>query len=184
MVRKTQIKQKKSKSQLRKTLKHYSKTNNNKKGGHKSGKKVHEIPFVPNPFSYKHERIRINPLHVLNNNNNNNSNSNLPEGFGVNKTTYNNSLYSNATSLSSGSSNNGYMNVGSSNSNQQSMPSDISNGNNGYVSVVGYQNSTNTNHNPLYTPMNPIYNKIGVPGERNLRKNLTNGNLLKNTAKA
>jgi hypothetical protein len=33
MVRKTQIKQNKSKSQLRKTLKHYSKTNNNKKGG-------------------------------------------------------------------------------------------------------------------------------------------------------
>jgi hypothetical protein len=173
MVIKTQIKQKKSKSQLRKTLKHYSKTN--KKGGRwgrKSTKKVHEIPFVPNPFSYNHERIRTNPLHILNNNNyqyNSKNNNNLPDGFGVEETTYNNSGYNNSQSLFSGRSSNGYISLGSQNFTNNEM------------------NPLYTQMNPLYTQKNPIYNDLSTNstvGEAKLRKQINNGNLLKGTAKA
>jgi hypothetical protein len=169
MVRKTQIKKKKSKSQLRKTkkvnLKHYSKTN--KKGG-KSRGKVHEAPFVPNPFSYKNERKRTNPLYVLNNKNNNNNN-NLANGFVRNNSgLYDNSetTYNNSQSLFSGKSNSG--------------------SSTGYISL-GYQTSENNKTNPLYTQMNPIYNDLSLNptvGEAKLRKKLNNGNLLNGTAHA
>lgn len=95
MVRKTQIKQKKSKLQLRKTLKHYSKTNKNKKGGgwlSKKGKQtmtaphvnkngVYQIPVIPNQFSRNPDNVsqtRYNPLY--NGEKENNVNGNLPSG--------------------------------------------------------------------------------------------------------
>jgi hypothetical protein len=109
MVRKTQIKKKKSKSQLRKTLKHYSKTNKNKKGGgwrrkkgnqtmtapHVNKNGVYKIPLIPNQFSYqdsndneKDSPIRHNPLY--NGEKENNGKGSLPSGFSVNPQIYNN----------------------------------------------------------------------------------------------
>ncbi len=76
MVKKTQIKKKKSKSQLRKTLKHYSKTN--KKGGRwgsKSTKKGNQTPknnqTMPAPpvNTFANETgVKRNPLFKNNNN--------------------------------------------------------------------------------------------------------------------
>jgi hypothetical protein len=171
MVRKTQIKQKKSKSQLHKTLKHYSKTNKNKKGGwsrKSSSRKSNKTMSPPTNNRFANRTgVKQNPLFK----NNNNNNSKLPNGF-VRNHVLNHELYSN--------SNLGFV---YNNSNSQSMPSGVYNGNNEYVSI-GSQTYTNPNYNPVYTPMNPIYNNVGVPGEAKLRRNLNNGNLLNGTAKA
>ena len=102
MVRKTQIKQKKSKSQLRKTLKHYSKTNKNKKGGgwHSESKtpknyqtpkdyqtrKNNQTMTAPPVNTFANGTgVKRNPLYKRNTNTNNQynpqNNSNLPNGF-------------------------------------------------------------------------------------------------------
>jgi hypothetical protein len=93
MVRKTQIKKKKSKSQLRKTLKHYSKTNKNKKGGGKTPKdyqtrKNNQTMTAPPVNTFANGTgVKRNPLYKRNTNTNTNNqynpqnNSNLPNGF-------------------------------------------------------------------------------------------------------
>jgi hypothetical protein len=188
MVRKTQIKKKKSKSQLLKTLKHYSKTNKKGGGWRKKPKIVPEMPYIQNPFSAKYGKIRFNPGYIPNNNNTQynplNNNNLLGKGFGVEETIYNdNGLYNNYNNKKSSlrRSSNEYINVGSNNS--QNLSSGVSNGSNGYI-YLGSQTYTNPNNNPDYTPMNPIYTNIGVPGEAKLRRNLNNGNLLKGTTNA
>jgi hypothetical protein len=201
MVRKTQIKQKKSKSQLRKTIKHYSKTN--KKGGRWGSKKtkiVHEMPYIQNPFSAKYGKIRFNPGYIPNNNNQynpRNNNNLLEEGFGVEEIIYNdNGLYSNYNNENSSlrrssnynhansslrRSSNEYINVDS--NNIQNLSSGVSNASNGYI-YLDFNNKLNTN-NGRYTTMNPIYNNLSknnTVGEAKLRRNLNipNSNGIKN----
>lgn len=178
MVIKTQTKQKKSKSQLRKTLKHYSKTN--KKGGRwgsKKGNQIHNnnhiMPPPPVNTFANETGVKRNPLYKRNKNNQYNpqNNSNLPSEVNTssffNRELYGNTgsskfIYNNSQSLFSGKSNNG--------------------SSNGYVSLGSGSNQ----YNP-YTPMNPIYNNLSqnkTVGEAKLRKQINNGNLLNATAKA
>ena len=161
MTRKTQT-LKKVKSQFRKTIKHYSQTN--KKGGRKNSKKVVEIPFVPNPFSYKNALQRTNPLYNGNNNNNGNNNSRLPSGVSRNNI-LSNILYGN-------------INPSRFVYNNSNRFSDESNSE--YFSLGSNQ------YNP-YTQMNPLYTNLSknlTVGESKLIKSIINGNLLKNTANA
>jgi hypothetical protein len=201
MVRKTQIKKKKSKSQLRKTLKHYSKTN--KKGGrwgHKNSGKGNQImpPPTDNRFANR-TGVKQNPLFKNNNNNNNNNNSTLPSEVNT-SSFFNRVLYGNTGSLDSGFIYNnsqslfsGKSNIGSSNG--QSL-SNRSNGLELYTPMIPVYNNVGPQtlpNNSLYTPMNQMnqeYTNVGVPGEATLiknsklRKTLNNGNLLNGTANA
>lgn len=93
MVRKTQIKKKKSKSQLRKTLKHYSKTNKNKKGGgwdrkSKNTPKNNQTMTAPPVNTFANAKgVKINPLALYKPKRttfklpSRGYNNNLPEGF-------------------------------------------------------------------------------------------------------